>query len=100
MITKSIGLLRNIVNKRQQLMGIFKTIIHADNALIITMQDKQLSVSGFTDDDATSLFMLGTATGYCIGQTAKQQPDINISEYLMQPSIVATGYLEKQGLLK
>lgn len=99
MITKSIGLFRNLLNKREQLMGIIKTIAKADNVVVITLHETELSVAGYTDNDPTTLFMLGRATGYCIGQAAKADPNIDISEYLMQPNIVATGYLEKEGFI-
>lgn len=99
MITKTVGLLRNVINKRNEIVGMIKCILEADNSILITITDSKMYVGGHTEDDSMTLFMLGRAIGQCVEARIAEDPDIDVTDYLMQPNIVATTFLEKKGIL-
>lgn len=99
MITKSIGVIRNVIKKRDDIKKMIQSIISADNSLVITIQDNKMRVAGHVEDDAMTLFMLGRAIGQCVEQRVSEDHLVDVSEYLLQPNIVATTYLEAKGIL-
>ena len=99
MIEKSVGLLRNLFNKRKQIVEVVKKLALADDAIIIVNVSNNLSILGHTSSDAMSVFMLGTAIGLGYGSANQRDPDLSVDEYLRQPTSVALKQIERQGLL-
>lgn len=82
----SIGLLRNLLKKREQLKPIIKQIILADDFIVITNTKNSYAVSGITESEARTVHMLGSAIGsnaLAINQLDPSTPPV---EYINQVS--------------
>ena len=99
MIEKSIGLIRNLIKKRKQLIATVKQLAVADDAIIIIHKENQFTVLGHVEDDAMAVYMIGTATGLGFANAKSRDPNLTVEEYLHQPTSVAFKQIEKQGLL-
>lgn len=100
MIHKSIGLLRNLINKRSELIRTVKEIAIADNVIVITVTDSIHNYSGHTANDAMTLYMLGKTLGCCYAKAAENNVDATMEEYFSQPTAVALAHMNSIGMLK
>ena len=99
MIEKSIGFLRNLIQKRKEIVEFVKHIVEADDAIIVIHKDSKFNVIGHVSDDAMTVYMLGTATGLGYAQAKERSPELSVDEYLNQPTAVAFKHIERAGLL-
>lgn len=99
MIEKSIGLLRNLYEKRKNIVKYVKAIAEANDVIIITHKENDYAVMGNTSDDAIAIYMVGVATaqGYLGAETRME--GLTVDEYLTQPTRVALKHLEQAGKL-
>ena len=89
MISKSIGVVRNLVNKRALMQELIKKIVLADDVLVITNTDNHIAVSGHTDSDAMNVVLLGTAVAAGYQAATKSITELELNQYLEQVSNVA-----------
>ena len=99
MIEKSVGLLRNLLLKRKEIIQFVKQVAVADDAIIILHTNNKFSVMGHTSDHAMTVYMLGTATGLSYESAKKYDPELTVDGYLHQPTSVAFKHIERAGLL-
>lgn len=99
MLEKSVGFTRNLIKKRKEILRAIRTYVEADEVLLITRKDSQIDIAGHTSSEAMTLYMLGTTLGVSFKQTKSANPQEDITNYLSQPTLVATRYLQKEGLI-
>lgn len=99
MIEKTVGLARNLLTKRKEIVQFVKQIALAEDAIIILHTNNKFSVLGHTSDDAMTVYMLGTATGLSYADAKRRDPDLTVDGYLHQPTSVAFKHIERAGLL-
>lgn len=95
MIEKSVGLVRNLFKKREQLIALVKQFAIADDAIVILHKDNQFSVNGHSSSDAMTVYMLGTATGMSYLSAKEVDPTLTVEDYLYQPTSVALKHIER-----
>lgn len=90
MIEKSVGFVRNLIKKRKEVYGLVKTVVNADNVLVINVTNDKISIVGHTDSDAMNIFMLGCAVSEChIRANENIEKGIELNEIIEQVSKVA-----------
>ena len=97
MVHKSVGLFRNLFNKRKEVVGLVKDYLEASDIMIISKSETGIKVSGSVSSDAMGLYMIGTATGLSYLKAKEHTPEISLDEFLSQPTTVAITYLERNG---
>ena len=100
MIKKSIGTLRNLIKKRKQIVEIVKSVIDADDSIIVTHHNNKFSVSGTVSTDAMAVYMLGTVLSSSFKSAKANDPALQIHDYMAQPINVALKHLEREGLIE
>lgn len=99
MLEKSVGFTRNLIKKRKELLRVIRSYVEADEVLLITRKDEVIDIAGHTSSEAMTLYMLGTTLGVSFKQTKSADPNQDLTNYLSQPTIVATRYLQKEGVI-
>ena len=95
MIHKSVGVVRNLLKKRTQVVEYVKAIINADDVIIITQADNQLKVLGQTANDAMSVYMLGTAAGLGYPSAKRSDESVTVEDYMRQFHTVAVNRINR-----
>ena len=98
MIEKSIGILRNLIKKRKELVQLVKQVVVADDTISIIHKDNNFNVIGHTSDVAMTVFMLGTAIAMSYDAAKQQEPDLTVHDFMQQPIIIAMKHLERSRL--
>ena len=98
MIEKSIGILRNLIKKRKELVQLVKQVAIADDTISIIHKDNNFNVIGHTSDVAMTVFMLGTAIAMSYDAAKQQEPDLTVHDFMQQPIIIAMKHLERSRL--
>ena len=98
MIEKSIGILRNLIKKRKELVQLVKQVAVADDTISIIHKDNKFNVVGHTSDVSMTVFMLGTAVAMSYDSAKQQEPDLTVHDYMQQPIIIAMKHIERSHL--
>lgn len=95
MIKKSVGKLRNLINKRDKLFNLVKACTQADELIVLTIKDHSLQASGHVSDDATTVYMLGAAIGLSYAKALENEPTLTPDAYIQQAVTVAYNQILK-----
>ena len=98
MIEKSIGILRDLIKKRKELVHLVKQVAVADDVITIIHKENKFNVVGHTADVAMTVFMLGTAVAMSYDAAQQQEPELTVHDYMQQPIIIAMKHLERSHL--
>lgn len=98
MIEKSVGLFRNLLKKRKDIVKLVTNYALADDAIIILNHNDKYTVHGHTESDARTVHMLGVAIGSSYSNAKSSDPELTVENYLHQPTAVAFNYIERNGL--
>lgn len=96
MITHNIGIVRKLIAKRKEVLQLVKTYLEADNVIVGSVTNNQFAVQGRTEDTATLVMLLGRILAVGWEGAQKEYPDIKLDEYLVQPTSVALGVINKE----
>ena len=95
MIQKSIGVLRNIIKQRKEIVNLVKQIATADDVITIVNKNNVLNILGHTESDAMNVYMLGTAIALSYKKALQDNPDMPLHDYMQQFIIVAMRHIER-----
>lgn len=93
MIHKNIGLLRNLIAKRKQIIHLVKTYLEADSILVSSVSNGEFKVQGFTEDTAKTVALLGRTLAAAWPAAQIEYPGVTVDEFLIQPTKVALGHI-------
>lgn len=97
MIKRHIGLLRNLVHKRKEIIAAVKQVLNEENILVISFTDSVVKVSGHSNNTSTSLFMLGKAIATAWPTAQAEDPNVQLTDFLQQPINIAFSHIEHEG---
>lgn len=100
MLNKPIEFARNLIKKRKDVIKGIQVLVEAEEVILISRNNGEINITGHTSSEAMTLFMLGTALGVSFKQAKASNPEIELNDYLSQPSSVALRFLQKEGLLE
>lgn len=90
MITHHIGLLRNIIKKRKEIIQVVKQYALADNILVISETNGKYTAAGHVNETANTIVLLGRALAMSWpAAQLEHAEDITLGSYLTQPAGVA-----------
>ena len=100
MLEKQLAFARNLIKKRKDVIKGIQILVEAEEVILISRTNGEIGITGHTSSEAMTLFMLGTTLGVSFKQAKSNNPELELNDYLSQPSSVALRLLQKEGLLE
>lgn len=100
MLDKPMEFARNLIKKRKDVIKGIQVLVEAEEVLLISRTNGVVDIAGHTSSEAMTLFMLGTTLGVSFKQAKSRNPEMELNDYLSQPSSVAIRFLQNEGLLE
>lgn len=100
MIKKSVGFARNLIKKHKEVIRGVRTLVEAEEVLLISRTNGVIDINGHTSSEAMTLYMLGTTLGVSFKQAKANNPELELDNYLSQPTTVAIRFLQSEGLIQ